>query len=373
MPEPNAPLIPLEELAENLRPFCDPSRPLAARKMAAQGLVPLKGDKLITVLAVLSADSDGDVQKAATKTLSGLPDAILLPACEADLHPAVLNRLVELHKSKQEVLIRVAANPATPDATVERLAREGNELLCERIALNERRLLGAPVIIEALYRNRNTRMSTADRLVELAIRNKVDLPGIHGFKAHAEALMNQLIPEPTEEPLPSDALFKEALERDSDEIAVKYDEKQDEEKVKEHFLPLVMQIKQMTVAEKIRFAYIANAAARAILVRDPMPMVALTAVASHNMTANEAVEIAKSRDVRADVLRVIGKRKEWMKTHELKRAIVFNPRTPLGIALQYVRHLILPDLKALARSRNIPNEIRAVAFKLATERVKRGE
>ena len=41
----------------------------------------------------------------------------------------------------------------------------------EFVATNEQRLLENPRIIELLYMNKNTRMSTADRIVELAARN----------------------------------------------------------------------------------------------------------------------------------------------------------------------------------------------------------
>ena len=58
-------------------------------------------------------------------------------------------------------------------------AREG---VCELIATNEERLLAHPAIIEKLYLNKNSRMSTADRILELAVRNDIEL-GIPGLRA----------------------------------------------------------------------------------------------------------------------------------------------------------------------------------------------
>ena len=71
-------------------------------------------------------------------------------------------------------------------------------------------------MIEALYKNRNTRMSTADRLIEFAARNGLDLTGIPAFKDHVEAMQGQLIPEPSEEPLPQDQAFAQSLAADGD-------------------------------------------------------------------------------------------------------------------------------------------------------------
>lgn len=372
MNEPASLPLPLQELPESVRNACNPSRPPAARMMAARGLVPLKGGDLVTVLVALSGDPEAPIQKAAAKTLSGLPAEIVEPACESNLHPAILDRLAELYKDNEPLLLRIAANPAAADATIERLALGASERVSEQIATNEARLLKTPTIIEALYKNRNTRMSTADRLVDLAVRNGVELTGVASFKAHAEALKNQLIPEPVDEPLPSDTLFKEALEHDADEIAVECDEEEGTEKIKERFKPLVMRLKDMSIAEKVRMSFIANAAARAFLVRDPVLLVSLAAVASPQMTAREAAEVAKSREVNHEVLRFIGRRRDWLKADDVKRALVFNPKTPVGIALGFVKHLKLADLKILSRSKNVPSEIRTIALRLAEKREKHG-
>ena len=60
--------------------------------------------------------------------------------------------------------------------------------------------------------NKATRMSTADRVLELAVRNKIKLEGIPAFKEAAAAIANELIPEPSPEPTFSDVLVKETIE-----------------------------------------------------------------------------------------------------------------------------------------------------------------
>jgi hypothetical protein len=181
-----------------------------------------------------------------------------------------------------------------------------------------------------------------------------------------------LIAEPSDDPLPSDTVFKEALDHDADEIAVECDEQEGTEQVKEQFKPLVMRIRDMTVSEKVRFSFIANAAARAFLVRDPILLVAMAAVNSPQMTAREAAEVAKSREVNHEILRLIGKRRDWLKADDVKRALVFNPKTPLGVALGFVKHLMLTDLKILARSKNVASELRTMAVRLVEQREKHG-
>ncbi|MBN1652810.1 MAG: hypothetical protein JXA30_03455 [Deltaproteobacteria bacterium] len=366
---PPLPLAP-DELPEEIRRFVDPSAPAPARMMAARGLVPIKGNHQITMLAQLSADADEMVAKTATDSLTKLPEPVLLPACQAPLHPSVLDLLADKRKENQKALELIVANPKTADSTVEWISRSAPELLCEQIAVNEQRLLKAPQIIEALYKNRNTRMSTADRMVELAARNGLELTGIPSFQAHVEAVRGQLIPEPSQEPLYGDSLFQECLEDDRDDEAFEQDEVKGEEKVKEMYKPLAMRIKDMTTGEKIRLALVGSSVARALLVRDRDRNVAMAVVCSPAISLKEIIDIAKSRDISDDVLRYIGNRREWLRSGKLKAALVFNPRTPVGISLKFLSHLRLDELKRLARSRNVAAQIRSVAAQWVSRREK---
>lgn len=354
--------LPVDALPKALRRFCDPSGPAAGRMMAAKGMVPVKGPDQVTLLAQLAADGDEKVAATARDSLKKLPRNVLLAASEAELPAPVLDALTDLWPNDREVLERIAANLQSPDATVERIARTAPEAVCERIATNEQRLLRAPGIIEALYKNANTRMSTADRLVELAARNGVELTGIPAFKDHVAAIQGQLLPEPTEEPLPGDLLFQESLAADSDDPeAIERDKVDGSEEIKEKFKPLATRVADLTLSEKIRLAMIGNAAARALLVRDRNKQVSRAAISSPQMSTKEAIEIAHSRSVDEDILRFIGHKREWVRSGEIKRALVFNPKTPVGISLRFIGHLRTNDLKALTRSRNVASQIKAAA------------
>lgn len=329
--------------------------------MAARGLVPIQGGGLVTLLAQLAADADEGVRDAASKSFDGLPDNVLLPSCESDLHPSVLDEVARRFRTREEVLERLIQNSRSSDATIEVIARSCSERLSELIAVNQQRLLGAPEIVESLYKNKNTRMSTADRLIELCARNGVELHGIPAFQQHVEAIQGQLIPEPTDEPLPGDTLFNEILEESEDEEAIEIDKVDGTEEIKEKFKPLSFRIRQMSVSEKVRLAVIGDAAARSILVRDPNRLVCSAAISSPSMTAPEAAAIAHSKEVSEDVLRRISNRKEWTKSYEVKRALVFNPKTPIGLSMKFLGHLRPNDLKGLSRSRGVPGALKTAA------------
>ncbi len=353
--------IPADQVPEALRRFADPNGPSAARMMAAKGMVPVKGADLVLLLAQLSADANVEVSKAAVETLVGLPENVLLPACKADLPAGVLHEVALRFPKNDDVLARLASNHAVADATIARISSHCVERITEIIAVNQQRLLGAPEIIEALYKNKNTRMSTADRLVELAARHDVEVTGIPMFEELKKAIRGQLVPEPSEEPLPSDELFAKALAEDADQDAMERDDVEGTEETKEEFVPLQTKIREMNIGEKIRMALLGNAAARSILLRDPNKIVAMAAISSPATGESEAKNAAQSREVSEDILRYIGRKREWLRSYEIKRMLCNNPKTPLALSMGFLSHLRRNDLRALSRSRGIPGPLKQAA------------
>jgi hypothetical protein len=354
--------LPVHELPEALKRFGDPAAPERVRTIAARGLVPVKGGDLVALLLQLAADPIDAIATSAKATLDGLPPGVLDAASEAPLHPSFLDAIADRFTGNDEGIERLLNNPALADATIVRIARHGSQRVTERLALNEQKVLAAPEIIEALYKNRNTRMSTIDRLIELCVRNGVVVEGIPTFEAHAQAIAGQLIPEATDEPLPSDTLFEEAIAADKDGDAVEVDPAEGTETIKDDCRPLSIRIGDMSTAEKLRLTLIGNAAARALLVRDSNKQVAMAAVASPGTSESEASNMAHSRQVGEDVLRYIGNKREWLGNYELKKALVFNPKTPVGISMKFLGHLHVADLRGLSKSRGIPAALKSTAL-----------
>lgn len=354
--------LPVDQLPESLRRFGDPAAPERTRTIAARGLVPVKGGDLVALLLQLAADPIEAIATAAKATLDGLPPGVLAAACSAAFHPAFLDALADRVQGQDELLELLLGNDALSNTTMARIARTCSERVAERVALNEERMMAAPTIVEALYKNRFTRMSTIDRLIELCVRNGIVLEGIATFQAHAEAIAGQLIPEPTDEPLPSDVAFATALAHDDDDDPLDVDKAEGTEELKKKFLPLANQMADMTTQDKLRLTLTGNAAARALLVRDSNKQVSFAAVSSPSTTESEANNMAHSRQVGDDILRFIGNKREWLGNYELKKALMFNPKTPVGISMKFVAHLHSSDLKDLSRSRGVPSAVKSAAL-----------
>jgi hypothetical protein len=353
----------------------DPRSPAPLRQMAAKGIAPgLKPGDAITVIALLAESGDQAVAAAAKATLEKLPAPLLNGALGGDLPAGVIDLLAPRYATNATVMEKLLALPSIAADTVAVVAQAASEAVCELVATNEERMLANPVIIEKLYMNKRTRMSTADRILELAVRNKLELTGIPAFKEAAAAIVDELIAEPSEEPTPDDLLFQEAdaiaqqTELDlENEDTHHLDEQTGEETVDDKFLPLNQQLAKMTITQRIRRAMLGTASERLLLVRDRNRLVAAAVARSPMIQEQEVVRISASRNVAEDVLRIIANDKQWAGSYQIKVNLVMNPRCPFVFASKYVAHLREHELKSIAKSKNVTGAI-AKAAKQQLER-----
>ncbi len=340
------------------------SAPLPLRQMAAKGIAPgLKPSDALAVVVFIADSDDEALSKVATQTLHAIPAPLLNGALVPELAPLVLHRVALGFARDAAVIERILRLPQLAADTVSALAELASEPVAELLAVNEERLLAHPTIIEKLYMNEFTRMSTADRILELAVRHKLELPGIPAYKEAAQAILSELIVEPQLEMTPDDLLFIEThlvatqtAVNPEREDTFKLDDT-GTEVVEDRFLPLYAQLTKLTVTQKIRRAMLGTAAERLLLVRDKNKLVAVAAVRSPKIQENEVIRITASRTVPDEVLRVIALDRSWTKSHQVKLNLVQNPRTPFVFAAKLVPHLREHELKALAKSKNVTGAI----------------
>jgi hypothetical protein len=357
--------IDIEGLPGPARKVLGPNAPAPARLMAARGVIPgVKPGDLVTVVALLADRSDDKkVAETASGTLAKLPPPVLKGALQSDLPSLVVERLAGAYAADHAVVEQLLRMPRISGDALALLAERADERIGELVATNEQRLLENPNVIEKLYMNKRVRMSTADRLLELAVRNDLEL-SFPAFKEAAAAIKNELIPEPTDEPTFDDVLFNEtdriarSTEAQAGTDADSHDVNDEgEEQVKEQFASLHTQIAQMTITQRIRRAQVGTAGERLILVRDANKLVAEAAAKSPMLRENDACRIAASRAVSEDVLRIIAQNREFTRNYQTKVNLVTNPRTPFTFAARLIPHLRENDLRGLARSKNVSGAI----------------
>ncbi len=181
--------------------------PGPGRMMAARGLLPLAPADQVAVLYQLALGAESNVAQSARATAVGLPEKLLAQTLAAPaIDPRVLDFFAQLIADKPAVFDAIAMNPSVADATIATLASRAGAREVDQIAHNEQRLLRHPEIIAAMYMNRRARMSTIDRVVELAVRNTVRVPGLAAWDEVARALTGE-----TQSSATDDTLFDAVL------------------------------------------------------------------------------------------------------------------------------------------------------------------
>jgi hypothetical protein len=350
----------------------------ASRMMAARGLAPIPSPRdLLSVLYQLALDGDARLRTAAEASAAGLPEGILRGGL-AD--PAQDARALDWWSRRlggDSPLVEVVAeNPATHALTIAWMAGSGGARLCDLIAVNETRLLAHPEIVAALYGNRAARMSTVDRVMELAVRNGVKVAGIAAWDelvaayagaargaASASASGPASAGEIVEvEAAAMDAAFARAVEAGEAGAAGAAPPAPEKE----------LEVWQLPVPMKIRLATLGNAFDRAILIRDPKKMVSVAVIKAPGVTEIEATKYAANTGLAEEVISFIANKREWTKLYGIKLSLVNNPKCPLAHSMRLLPHLREKDVQAVARSKSIPSALAAQARKLIAARTSGG-
>ncbi len=347
--------------------------PGPGRMMAARGMMPLSPVDQLSVLYQLALDADATTAAAARTTAAALPERLLAGTlADPTLDPRILDFLGDHVVGKPAAFEALALNPTAGDQTLATLAARGTAGEVDLIAQNEQRLLRHPEIIAAMYMNRNARMSTIDRIVELAVRNQVRVPGLAAWDEVARALSGAAPTAPED-----DELFARAAHvlSGDDSVLTNGDAEQvlaeDALDPTEGVAPAIEQdipISRMTMPQKIRLAQLGNAFARATLIRDPVRLVAVAAIKSPGVTDIEAARYAGNQALAEDVIRYIATRREWTKMYGVKVSLCRNAKTPVAEAARLLPFLREKDLVNLSKSRGVSSALIAQARKLMMQR-----
>ena len=126
---------------------------------------------------------------------------------------------------------------------------------------------------------------------------------------------------------------------------------------------LVQQLAKLGFTGRLKMAMKGSREARAILIRDPNKMIAATVLSSPKVTEQEVESFARMANVSEDVLRSIGSNRAWIKNYGVVVGLARNPKTPLGMALNFLPRLNDRDLQMVSTDRNVPDPLRIAARK----------
>lgn len=95
------------------------------------------------------------------------------------------------------------------------------------------------------------------------------------------------------------------------------------------------------------------------VLRDPHPDVIRILLGNPSLTERDVVGLCARRPVRPDVIREVFRSPRWIAQYEVRRAMVLNPYTPLGVAMPLCRFLTRQDAKRVAESSELHADLRA--------------
>ncbi len=386
--------LPLDSFPPNLQNHVKDGAPDKMKMMAAQGMVPAPPAQQLKVLYQLHFDDS--VADAATDALAGMPNNVLVPAIEDESAAGVLDWVGDVHDDNQ-VLEALVLNDNTDDATICHVARHGDGAICEIIANNQVRILRSPAIIDALYKNSDVGMATVDSLIELALRNEVDLSEFRELAQAAKgaladdddglddsefsALLDQESSKASGEKeklekLEDDSLTRSQREKLQEELAQDFEDEDEDDADGEDDDgdsqsgrgDIRQKIRDMNVGQKIRLATVGSREAIKILVKDPNKLVHLAAIDSPRIKLGDVKRLSSKKSLPDGVIEYIAKNRNWTSDYEVMVNLVHNPKTPLSEVSSFLKRLRQNDLKKVTRDRNISHQVQRMAKRMMKRR-----
>lgn len=362
------------ELPERMRPFLAHTAPVAARSRAAGGALPLPPDELVPVLLFLSQDPDEAVRKKAADSLIAMPEDLLASALQHLSTVTALDAAARVLRKVEKLARDIALNPKTADDTVRWLAGVAGLGVCDAIGRNQVRALRYPAIVEALYLNPKAAQGVVQGLLELAVRSDLPLDHIPGFREMKSLVAGEEQDEEGQKGL-SDTEFALAMawatssyEREhGSTLAQLTPEQQEAEDARGKTLQALIQ--RMSVSQKIRLAMVGDGNVRKLLIRDPKKLVAMAVLRSPRITEGEVTTFASNKTLPEELLNMICRNRNWVKDYPTRKALIFNPKTPIAFSLQFIRSLNPKDLKDAAQSRDVNQTVQRTARRMIAEKL----
>jgi len=290
------------------------------------GGVKLPAPDLAEILSVLALDSDELISTRAQESILALP---------------IENFVEALHR--QQAL----------------------EPLFEFAAKN---LAAKPGIADELIKNKNCPAEHLVPLVQhlsaLGVQSLMDeLDRVSDSRELAEALEKS-----TSITLEQKNQLNELLSDAMPDMELLADALADAEPDNERRKTLLQQISTMTVSQRVKFAMKGGSEARRTLIRDNNKVVQRAVLQSPRLTDQEVEAFASMTNLTDEILRLIGKNRNFRKNYNVVRNLLNNGKAPLDCSLGLLPMLNPPDLKKLGMNKNIPETLRATAVKLMRQR-----
>ena len=294
-------------------------------------------------VALAEGESE-EISSLASESLRAVDPAGLARQIEEGLGDSALSWLGR-NVDHPVVVEAVVRRKDVPRSLLEHLAPTLSESMQEVLLLRQDAIIELPAILDALETNPELSSYSSRRVAEYRR---------HLLRAERRLEDGTAAPEAEEETTDlevAEAIYQARSQPASGEV----DEITGLSESQLRTLPLPVRLKLSRRAPR---------ALRSILVRDSNPSVAVSVLENNEMSEAEIEQIARSRTVSEDVLRLISKNRSWVRKYPIAVALVKNPRSPTGVAIQLASRLSVRDLRSIGRDRNVAHSVRSACERL---------
>jgi len=131
----------------------------------------------------------------------------------------------------------------------------------------------------------------------------------------------------------------------------------------------LQKIAKLGIKDRIQLAMKGTKEERSLLIRDGTKIVALAVLESPKVSDGEVEKFAGQKNVLEAVLRGIPMKRRFAKNYSIIRALVFNPRTPLDLALGLMKNILVGDLRNLSNNKEVSDTVRKLATKMFKQKM----
>jgi hypothetical protein len=131
----------------------------------------------------------------------------------------------------------------------------------------------------------------------------------------------------------------------------------------------LQKIAKLDIKGRIQLAMKGSKEERSLLIRDGTKIVALAVLESPKISDGEVERFASQKNVLEAVLRGIPMKRRFAKNYLIIRNLVFNPRTPLDLALGLMKNMLVSDLRNLSNNKEVSDTVRKLATKMFKQKM----
>jgi len=353
----------ISSVAELLVKIRQGMAPRALRLFAAQGLLPVSREELIRVNLILTADGDQEVAGAAQATLAGFTTDNFMAVLQVDDADALELDLLARCRQDEALWQAIIRHPKSANETLRWVARLAPPVTQDVLITNQVRVLGCLELLEDLRANPQVTQEVLRRVREFEeefLQKAI-------VWASAEGLPSEILEMPSIEQVLAE-LRAIGMQLPGGEIEIERLVFELEPGAPEELRDAGARIGQMNTAQRVLQALRGTREERLLLVRDRSPLVVRAVMLSPKLNEIDVERIAGMRATTEEALRIIASRPRWLRRYGVLRSLVFNPKTPPGIALQLVRRLSQRDLVLISHDRGVSETVRRVAKDMADHR-----